>query len=118
MPEITVADDYTPPVANDPDLVTEVAASMCRILGSGNVIRVDPSTIAEGFGCYGRTPEQVKIGLFWLGGVNPAKYSESKKKDTMLPALHSSTFSPDFRPAYITGVSAMSRTVIDLLSGN
>ena len=92
MPVITVADDYTPPVVNDPDLVTEAAASMGRILGSENVIRVDPSTVAEDFGSYGRTPEKVKIGLFWLGGVNPSKYSESKEKDTMLPSLHSSSF--------------------------
>ena len=115
MPEITVADEYTPPVANDPDLVTDVTASMSRILGSENVIKVDPSTVAEDFGHYGRTAEQVKIGLFWLGGVNPFKYSESKEKDTMLPSLHSSTFSPDFRPAYITGVNAMSRAMLDLL---
>jgi len=115
MPEITVADEYTPPVTNDPDLVTNVAASMARIIGSENVIRVDPSTVAEDFGIYGRTPEQVKIALFWLGGVNPLKYSESKGKDIMLPSLHSSTFNPDFRPAYLTGVNAMSRAMLDLL---
>jgi hippurate hydrolase len=115
MPEITVADEYTPPVVNDPDLVTDVTASMSRIIGSENVIRVDPSTVAEDFGHYGRTAEQVKIGLFWLGGVNPFKYSESKENDTMLPSLHSSTFCPDFRPAYITGVNAMSRAMLDLL---
>ncbi|MFZ0473172.1 MAG: amidohydrolase [Bacteroidales bacterium] len=115
MPVINVADDYTPPVVNDPDLVTEAATSMGRILGSENVIRVDPSTVAEDFGSYGRTPEKVKVGLFWLGGVNPIKYSESKEKDTMLPSLHSSTFNPDFRPAYLTGVNAMSRAMIDLL---
>jgi hippurate hydrolase len=88
---------------------------MSRILGNENVVRVNPSTVAEDFGFYGRTPEQVKIGLFWLGGVNPSKYSTSKEKDTMLPALHSSTFSPDFRPSYIAGVSAMSRAMLDLL---
>jgi hippurate hydrolase len=54
--------------------------------------------------------------LFWLGGVNPAKYSESKEKGTMLPYLHSSAFCPDFRPAYTAGVSAMSRAIIDLLA--
>jgi hippurate hydrolase len=88
---------------------------MSRILGNENVIRVDPSTVAEDFGMYGRTPEQVKIGVFWLGGVNPSKYSASKANDKMLPALHSSTFCPDFRPAYITGVTAMSRAMLDLL---
>jgi hippurate hydrolase len=116
MPEITVADEYTPPVVNDPDLVTGVAESMGKILGSANIIKVDPSTVAEDFGKYGRTPEQVKIGLFWLGGVNQSKYTESKEKDKMLPALHSSSYCPDFRPAYTAGVTAMSRAVIDLLA--
>jgi hypothetical protein len=60
----------------------------------------------------------VKIALFWLGGVNPAKYSESIENDIMLPFLHSSAFYPDFRPTYITGVTAMSKAVIDLLSGH
>jgi hippurate hydrolase len=114
MPVIKVTDDYTPPVANDAELVTKAGDSMSRILGSGNVIRVDPSTVAEDFGRYGRTPEQVKIGMFWLGGVNPSKYSESREKDTMLPSLHSSSFSPDFRPAYLTGVTAMSMAMVDL----
>jgi hippurate hydrolase len=116
MPEITVADEYTPPVDNDPELVSNVAVSMGKILGTENIIKVDPSTVAEDFGKYGRTPEHVKIALFWLGGVNPAKYSESKEKGTMLPYLHSSAFCPDFRPAYTAGVSAMSRAIIDLLA--
>jgi len=114
MPAMTVSDDYTPPVSNDAELVAKAGDSMSRILGSGNVIRVDPSTVAEDFGRYGRTPEQVKIGMFWLGGVNPSKYSESREKDTMLPSLHSSSFSPDFRPAYLTGVTAMSKVMVDL----
>jgi hippurate hydrolase len=103
-------------VDNDPELVSNVAVSMGKILGTENIIKVDPSTVAEDFGKYGRTPEHVKIALFWLGGVNPAKYSESKEKGTMLPYLHSSAFCPDFRPAYTAGVSAMSRAIIDLLA--
>ena len=115
MPEITVADEYTPPVNNDPELVSNAVVSMGKILGSTNIINVDPSTVAEDFGKYGRTPEQVRIALFWLGGVDPAKYSESREKGTMLPYLHSSAFCPDFRPAYTAGVTAMSRAVIDLM---
>jgi amidohydrolase len=118
IPQITVRDEYTPPVINDPDLVNSVVNSMGTIIGRENVISVDPSTVAEDFGKYGRTPERVKIALFWLGGVNPAKYSESIENDIMLPFLHSSAFYPDFRPTYITGVTAMSKAVIDLLSGH
>jgi len=115
LPEITIGQEYTPPVANDPDLVNRVALSMGTVVGKENAIKVDPSTVAEDFGKYGRTPEGVKIGLFWLGGANLAKYTESKIKNSNLPALHSSTFYPDFQPAYVTGVTAMSRAIIDLL---
>jgi len=117
MPVITVDSDYTPPVENDPGLVSQAIASMGDIIGSENVISVEPATVGEDFGKYGRTPEKVKIALFWLGGVNPEKYRESVEKDIMLPALHSNNFAPDFEPAYLTGVTAMSRTIIGLLGG-
>jgi hippurate hydrolase len=116
MPLITTGSDHTPPVENDPELVSQATTSMAGILGKENVIRVEPSTVAEDFGKYGRTPEKVKIALFWLGGVNRADYFESLDEGTMLPSLHSSNFCPDFVPAYSTGVTAMSRTIIDLLN--
>lgn len=117
MPVIIFADEFTPPVINDPELVSRGVISMESILGKDNVVRVDPSTVAEDFGKYGRTEEKVKISLFWLGGANREKYNESIATGTMLPALHSSNFVPDFIPAYTTGICAMSRTVIDLFNG-
>ena len=117
MPEITLGKEFTPPVINNPDLVSRAVTSMEGILGKENLTRVDPSTVAEDFGKYGRTDENVKISLFWLGGANRGKYDESIENGTMLPALHSSNFAPDFAPAYTTGVSAMSRVMIDLFNG-
>ncbi len=116
MPVIQTGSEYTPPVINDPDLVSLASGSMASVLGKENVIRVEPSTVAEDFGKYGRTPEKVKIALFWLGGVNRTRYFESLEKGSMLPALHSSNFAPDFEPAYTTGVTAMSRAMIDLFN--
>ncbi len=114
MPVITAGNDYTPPVENDAVLVNRAVASMADIGGKDNLWLVDPATVAEDFGKYGRTEEKVKIALFWLGGVNREKYEESITGGTMLPALHSSNFLPDFVPAYTAGVRAMSRTIIDL----
>ncbi|MCU0377521.1 MAG: amidohydrolase [Bacteroidales bacterium] len=115
MPRVSVEDDFTPPVDNDPELVSRAVSSMSAILGKQNLIKVDPATVAEDFGKYGRTSENIKIGLFWLGGVNVSKYQESVSKNTVLPVLHSEFFYPDFRPAYTTGATAMSRAIIDLL---
>ena len=117
MPVITLGREFTPPVINDPGLVTMATASMGSILGAESVARVDPATVAEDFGKYGRTEENVKIALFWLGGVNQVKYDESISAGTMIPALHSSNFLPDFTPTYTTGVAAMARVMIDLFNG-
>ncbi|MHC1731595.1 MAG: amidohydrolase [Bacteroidales bacterium] len=116
LPVVSFANEFTPPVENDPELVAAASASMERVLGRENVILVDPSTVAEDFGKYGRTDEKVKIALFWLGGANREKYDESITRGTNLPALHSSNFAPDFAPAYTTGVTAMSQTLIDLFN--
>lgn len=115
MPRVTVYDDFTPPVDNDPELVSRAVSSMSAILGKQKLIKVDPATVAEDFGKYGRTSDNVKIGIFWLGGVNASKYQESISDNLVLPALHSEFFYPDFRPTYTTGATAMSRAIIDLL---
>ncbi|MBE0679356.1 MAG: amidohydrolase, partial [Bacteroidales bacterium] len=99
-PVISFGKDFTPPVENDAGLVNRAVASMEKALGKDFVLRVDPSTVAEDFGKYGRTDEKVKIALFWLGVANREKYEKSIAEGTMLPALHSSNFLPDFVPAY------------------
>ena len=87
---------------------------MKDILGENKVILVDPATVAEDFGKYGLTEEEIPIALFWLGGVNDKKYEEHITKGINLPPLHNSSFAPDFDPTFRTGVAAMSKTIIDL----
>lgn len=114
MPLVKFGDQYTPPVANDHDLVLNVAKYMKNILGEDKVIQVDPSTGAEDFGKYGRTDEKIPIALFWVGGVNNTLYRDHIEKETFLPSLHNSSFTPDFITSFKTGVSAMSNAIIDL----
>jgi amidohydrolase len=114
MPLIEYTNDLTPPTANDPKLVTTVADYMKNILGENNVIKVDPATVSEDFGKYGRNEEKIPIALFWLGGVNKEKYDDHVKNGTYLPPLHNSTFAPDFEPAFKTGVTAMTKAMIGL----
>ena len=117
MPLVEFDDDVNPPVSNNPELVMTCVKSMKNILGDKNVIQVDPATVAEDFGKYGLTEEKIPIALFWLGGVNTKRYEESVAGKLTLAPLHNSAFSPDFDPTFKTGVSAMSKTIIDLLSG-
>lgn len=114
MPRVVFDPEVNPPVANDPELVLKSAGYMKSILGDKNVIQVDPATVAEDFGKYGRTEEKIPIALFWLGGVTPEKYADHIKNGTLLPSLHSSSFAPDFRAAFTTGASAMTETMIRL----
>ena len=114
LPHVVFDDSDNPPVANDPGLVMNSVAAMKGILGDKNVIQVDPATVAEDFGKYGRTDENIPIALFWLGGVNIIKYEEHIRSAVFLPPLHNSAFYPDYDQTFRTGVTAMTRAMIDL----
>ena len=116
MPLIKFSKQDNPPVSNDPVLVNNTVSSMKDILGQNRVIQVDPATVAEDFGKYGKTEEKVPIALFWVGAVNPDTYNDHLKNGTRLAPLHNSGFAPDFAPTFTGGVSAMSKAVIDILA--
>jgi amidohydrolase len=115
IPLVTFSDQITPPTINNSGLVLTSVNSMRDILGHDKAIQVDPLTVAEDFGRYGRTPEDIPIALFWLGGVNHDLYRDHLEKGTFLPPLHNSGFAPDFIPAFRSGVAAMSKAIIDIL---
>ncbi len=116
LPEVIPLEGLTPPLANDPDLVNKGIQSMEKMLGADRMFEVNPSTVGEDFGKYGRTPEQVPIALFWLGGVEKEKYRDYRENGTPLPGLHNAAFHPDFFPTFSGGVAAMTRTMIDLFN--
>jgi amidohydrolase len=114
MPLVEFANEYTPPVANNPELVITSVKSMRDILGQDKVVQVEPATVAEDFGQYGRTEEKIPIALFWIGGVNSDLLRQHVEKGTRLPPLHNSGFAPDFEPSFRGGVAAMTKALIDL----
>lgn len=116
LPKVSIANEFTPPVSNNADLVMKGVKSMQDILGKALVNQVDPSTVGEDFGKYGRTEENIPIALFWLGSVNHELYEDHLKNGTNIPSLHNAGFAPDFTPTFKGGVSAMSKTMIDLFN--
>ena len=116
MPEVITLEGLTPPVANDAGLVNTAVLSMEKMLGRDNINKVNPNTVGEDFGRYGRTAEQVPIALFWLGGVQHDKYADHIENGTPLPGLHNAAFCPDFYPTFRGGVAAMAGTMIDLFN--
>lgn len=115
-PLVKASNQFTPPVVNNSSLVLKAIAPMKQLLGDENVIQVEPLTVGEDFGKYGRTEENIPIALFWLGGVNKAKYQDHLENGTALPGLHNAAFYPDFEPTFKTGVAAMTQAMIQLFN--
>lgn len=113
-PEITLKDEYTPALFNNPELTEKVRTSFETALGKENVLKLSPVMGGEDFGMYGRVEPIIPTALFWLGSVNKKVYDTSLRENIGLPSLHSAFFLPDPEPTISTGVKAMSEAVIDL----
>jgi len=113
-PEITLKDEYTPALFNNPELTEKVRTSFETALGKENVLKLSPVMGGEDFGMYGRVEPIIPTALFWLGAVNKKVYDTSLRENIGLPSLHSAYFLPDPEPTISTGVKAMSTAIIDL----
>ena len=113
-PEITLKDEYTPALFNNPALTEKLRISFEKALGQENVLKLSPVMGGEDFGMYGRVEPIIPTSLFWLGAVNKKVYDTSLRENISLPSLHSAFFLPDPEPTISTGVKAMSGAVIDL----
>jgi hippurate hydrolase len=116
LPRVTVKDEYTPAVYNDPDLLDRIVPILESMLGVAAVMAVDPVMAGEDFGRYGRTEEKVPGALLWLGAVNAEQYEAARKSGKKLPGLHSARFTPDAGPTIATGVRAMHAVLIELFA--
>jgi hippurate hydrolase len=114
LPLITVKDEYTPAVYNNPDLIDRIVPVLEATLGENAVTAVDPVMGGEDFARYGRTREQVPGALLWLGAVNTQRYEAARKDGEVMPGLHSALFAPDAGPTIATGVRAMHAVLLEL----
>ena len=114
FPEVTLKDEYTPAVFNNPALVGKLEASFERSIGKENMIKTSPVMGGEDFGMYGKQEPIIPTALFWLGAVNKSVYEKARKDKITLPSLHSDLFLPDAEPTINTGVTVMSQAAIDL----
>ncbi|KAA1158275.1 M20 metallopeptidase family protein [Pseudoalteromonas distincta] len=109
-------DESIPSTYNNPAQTDIVRNSIASAIGDTNVLETQAVMAGEDFGLYGRTDENIPITLFWLGGVNQAKYADSIKTGEVLPSLHSSKFAPDYKVAIPTGIKAMSNAAVALFN--
>jgi hippurate hydrolase len=114
LPDVTVKDEYTPAVYNDPQLVDKVVALLRESLGEEAIVENSPVMGGEDFARYGRTEHRVPGSMIWLGVVDPAAVAAAERGETTLPSLHSARFAPDAEPAIKTGVKAMTDVLVGL----
>ncbi len=117
-PLVSVRENYTPAVYNDPTLSTRASRLFAQTLGAERVEERAPSMGGEDFGRYGRELGVPSL-LFRLGAAPPADWEESRQPGgAPLPALHSSRFAPDAERALLTGLRASAVLLTDLLDGS
>jgi amidohydrolase len=105
--------DGTPAVHNDEKLVERVVPVFRRTLGDDNVVPVELSMGGEDFSQYGLAG--VPIFMFRLGSIEPKRLAGYDRVGEISPPLHSARYYPDPEPTLLTGVTAMSAAVLDLL---
>lgn len=107
--------EWTNSVYNDPALAERLRGVLQAALGKENVIAAEPRSGSEDYSAF------IELGIpsfyFNLGGADPGKLAEAKKKGTMLPSNHSSLFAPDVDPALHTGIAAEVAVLRNLLDG-
>jgi len=109
MPEITYLSTAAPANYNNPALTARVRASAISVVGEDHVRHLKPQTIAEDFACYGGTAEHVPTVFYFLGTV-----PEKRIKSGDMPGLHTSRYYPDPDISLRTGVSVMTKVLLDL----
>jgi hippurate hydrolase len=115
LPEVKVADDFTPATYNDPELTEKVVGVFRNWFGPDKVSQRKPSMGGEDFGEFGRTAEKVPICMFTVGGVREDTLKESERTGKPLPSLHSSLWAPVPEPTIKTGITAMCAAVLELM---
>ena len=113
-PVISIQDQSTPSLYNDPALSERFRGVASAVLGADKVLEVEPSMAGEDFGRYGRQEYKVPILLYWLGTVSTEKYQQSQAGNLKLPPLHNAYFAPDPEPTLRTGLQTMTAAILDL----
>jgi amidohydrolase len=115
LPIVTLTDECSPALCNDPALTRRIAGVFERWFGRDHLIVRQPVMGSEDFGEYGRTACKIPVTMFWLGTVAPDALKQMVAEGKTPPVLHSSTFKPDAEPTITTGVTALVAATLELL---
>jgi amidohydrolase len=110
-----IPNESSPPTYNNPALTARVKSALVTALGTSNVFDEDPIMASEDFGLFGLEGHRIPTVLFWLGAIEPAKFTAAQAAGKLAPGLHTSHFQPDPELTLRTGVTAMTSVAISLL---
>jgi amidohydrolase len=111
----TIPNESAPPTYNDPALTAKVKSALIGALGKNNVFDEDPIMASEDFGIFGLEGHRIPTVLFWLGAIEPAKFTAAAAAGKLAPGLHTSRFQPDPELTLRTGVTSMTSVALSLL---
>ncbi len=103
----------TPPVYNDPALISRLSQSLKRSLGEQTVIEMPQKMTSEDFSEYGLAG--VPSALLHIGAVSPARLADVKRTGIPVPAPHSPEWAPDLQPTLKGAIRAETAALLELL---
>lgn len=115
LPVVTLKDEHTPALYNDPQLTQRMAQVLRREFGDSHVIRTTPVMGGEDFAEYGRVQPKIPGVFLWLGSIDAEKIRVAREQNSPLPSLHSPFYAPVPEPTIITGVEALTSETLSLL---
>lgn len=115
LPEVKANDTYTPVLMNHEAVTKKLESLFVQTFGKDRFKERKPTMGGEDFSRYGMTAEKIPICMFWLGATPAEKVREAEKTNQPLPSLHSPFFRPDPEPTIVTGVTAMTLSVLENL---
>ena len=98
---------------NDPELTKRLAAVLSTTLGQANVVEIPRKMIFEDFSDLPLAG--VPSVMFYVGGVDPAKFAAAQQSGAPLPGLHSSLWAPDREPTLKTAITVETAALLELL---
>jgi len=115
-PEVTLKDEYTPSVYNDPALAAAATQLFASLFGADQVVAMEPGMGGEDFGRYSRVLGVPGL-IYRLGSVDPARIEAAAAPGgEPLPSLHSARYAPLPEPTLHTGVRSMANLALSLLA--
>lgn len=115
MPEVTIKDEYTPSLYNNPDLTARMKQAIAGEIGDGNVVDENPVMGGEDFARYGRQDPKIPSLMMRLGSISAEKIKAGQNGGPALPSLHSSRYAPLPEPTITTGVASMTAAALNIL---